>query len=160
MAVGLRDVWAVVKASAEKRLGKPLLRAYLVLALFGVAAIAACMVVTWSLPVSSYCSDEPVVRVSSLHGHHELIVACVDCGATTTWAYQVRIARQHAWFRRQQLVVAAEAPAGCNAEEVRAAWRDETHVRVDFDGYIRHGRPVQTRVDGVDVDVEVHTQDP
>lgn len=160
MPVGLRDVWTVVRTSAEKRLGKPLLRTYLLLALFGVAIVAACIVVPWSLPVSSNCSDEPVVRVYSPNGHHELIVACVDCGATTTWVYQVRIARRHAWFSRQQLVIAAETPGGCNAEEVRAAWLDETHVRVDFDGYIRRGHPVHARVDGVDVDVETHTQDP
>ena len=38
-AIGWRDVWAVVKASAERRLGKPLLRAYLLLAVFGVVVV-------------------------------------------------------------------------------------------------------------------------
>ena len=38
--VGWRDVGAVVKASAEKRLGRLLLMAYTLLAVFGLAAIA------------------------------------------------------------------------------------------------------------------------
>lgn len=44
MSVGPRDVWAVIKASAEKRLGKPLLRAYSFLAVFGAVVVAACIV--------------------------------------------------------------------------------------------------------------------
>jgi hypothetical protein len=39
--VGWRDVWAVVKASAERRIGKPLLVMYLVLALVGSIGVAA-----------------------------------------------------------------------------------------------------------------------
>jgi len=38
------QVWGVVKASAEHRLGKPLLRAYAVLALLGVLAVAASVI--------------------------------------------------------------------------------------------------------------------
>jgi hypothetical protein len=38
--VGWRDVWTVVKESAERRLGKPLLIAYLVLAIVGAAGVA------------------------------------------------------------------------------------------------------------------------
>jgi hypothetical protein len=38
--VGLRDVWLVVKASAERRLGKPLLLMYLVLAIAGAGSVA------------------------------------------------------------------------------------------------------------------------
>jgi hypothetical protein len=44
-AIGWRDVWAVVKASAERRLGKPLLRAYLFLAVFGIVVVAGCIVI-------------------------------------------------------------------------------------------------------------------
>lgn len=44
-AIGLRDVWAVVRSSAERRLGKPLLMAYLFLALFGLLVIAVSLVV-------------------------------------------------------------------------------------------------------------------
>jgi hypothetical protein len=39
--VGWRDVWAVVKVSAEKRLGRPLLVAYLVLAIVGAIGVIA-----------------------------------------------------------------------------------------------------------------------
>jgi hypothetical protein len=38
------SVWAIVKASALRRLGKPLLWAYLVLLVFGVVAVAASLV--------------------------------------------------------------------------------------------------------------------
>jgi hypothetical protein len=44
-AIGWRDVWVVVKSSAERRLGKPLLMAYLFLALFGIAVVVACFVI-------------------------------------------------------------------------------------------------------------------
>jgi hypothetical protein len=43
--VGWRDVWAVVRASAEKRLGRPLLMAYLMLALVGIAVVAGAVFV-------------------------------------------------------------------------------------------------------------------
>jgi hypothetical protein len=39
------NVWPVIKASAEKRLGTPLLKAYLLLAILGVVAVAASVVV-------------------------------------------------------------------------------------------------------------------
>lgn len=42
-AIGWRDVWVVVKASAERRLGKPLLMAYLFLALFGIVVVVVCI---------------------------------------------------------------------------------------------------------------------
>ncbi len=38
--VGWRDVWAAVKASAERRLGRPLLLMYLVLAIAGAVTVA------------------------------------------------------------------------------------------------------------------------
>jgi hypothetical protein len=44
-AIGWRDVLAVVKASAERRLGKPLLMAYLFLALFGTVVVVVCIVI-------------------------------------------------------------------------------------------------------------------
>jgi hypothetical protein len=44
-AIGWPEVWAVIKASAERRLGKPLLKAYLLLAVFGIVVIAVCIVV-------------------------------------------------------------------------------------------------------------------
>jgi hypothetical protein len=44
-AVGWREVWAVAKASAERRLGKPLLTAYALLALAGLAVVAISVVV-------------------------------------------------------------------------------------------------------------------
>jgi hypothetical protein len=40
----LRDVWAVVKSSAGRRLGKPLLMAYLFLALFGLLVVGGSLV--------------------------------------------------------------------------------------------------------------------
>ena len=43
--VGWQDVWAVVKASAQRRLGKPLLVAYLVLALVGLTVVAVSIAV-------------------------------------------------------------------------------------------------------------------
>jgi hypothetical protein len=43
--VGWGDVFAVVRSSAERRLGRPLLVAYLVLAIFGIAVVVACVVV-------------------------------------------------------------------------------------------------------------------
>jgi hypothetical protein len=39
------DVWAVIKASAEKRLGRPLLKTYLLLAVFGIVTVAASIIV-------------------------------------------------------------------------------------------------------------------
>lgn len=39
------DVWVVIKASAEKRLGKPLLRAYLLLAMFGAVIVVGSVLV-------------------------------------------------------------------------------------------------------------------
>jgi hypothetical protein len=39
------EVWAVVTASAEKRLGKPLLRTYLGLAIFGAVVVVVSVVV-------------------------------------------------------------------------------------------------------------------
>lgn len=44
-AIGWRDVWVVVKSSAERRLGKPLLMAYLFLALFGIVVVVVCIVI-------------------------------------------------------------------------------------------------------------------
>ena len=44
-AIGWRDVWAVIKASAERRLGRPLLKTYLLLALFGIVVVGVCIVV-------------------------------------------------------------------------------------------------------------------
>jgi hypothetical protein len=44
-AIGWPEVWAVIRASAERRLGKPLLRAYLLLAVFGIVVVAICIVV-------------------------------------------------------------------------------------------------------------------
>ena len=38
--VGWREVWGIVKASAERRLGRALLLLYLALALIGVAIVA------------------------------------------------------------------------------------------------------------------------
>lgn len=43
--IGGREVWAVIKASAERRLGKPLLKAYMFLALFGIVVVAVSIVV-------------------------------------------------------------------------------------------------------------------
>jgi hypothetical protein len=40
VSAGWRDVWAVVKASAEGRLGKRLLLVYLVLAVVGAVSVA------------------------------------------------------------------------------------------------------------------------
>ena len=48
--LGLRDIWAVVKASALQRLGKPLLLTYLVLGAFGVAVVAASVLAMWIGP--------------------------------------------------------------------------------------------------------------
>ena len=44
-AIGWRDVWSVIRASAERRLGKPLLKAYLLLALFGILAVGVCILI-------------------------------------------------------------------------------------------------------------------
>jgi hypothetical protein len=44
-AVGWPDAWAVIKASAERRLGKPLLTAYFFLAVFGIMVVVVSMVV-------------------------------------------------------------------------------------------------------------------
>src|SRR5258708_13492042 len=44
-AIGWRDVWVVVKSSAERRLGKPLLMAYLFLALFGIVVVLVCIAI-------------------------------------------------------------------------------------------------------------------
>jgi hypothetical protein len=44
-SVGWPDVWAVIKASAERRLGKPLLKGYLLLAAFGIVVVAAALLV-------------------------------------------------------------------------------------------------------------------
>jgi hypothetical protein len=43
-AVRLRDVWAVIRSSAERRLGRPLLTAYLLLALFGLLVVGGSLV--------------------------------------------------------------------------------------------------------------------
>jgi hypothetical protein len=39
--VGWRDVYLVIKESAERRLGRPLLRMYFVLAILGAVGVAA-----------------------------------------------------------------------------------------------------------------------
>jgi hypothetical protein len=44
-AVGWPHVWAVIKTSAERRLGKPLLKAYFFLAVFGIVVVAASLLV-------------------------------------------------------------------------------------------------------------------
>jgi len=44
-AIGWPEVWAVIKASAERRLGKPLLKVYLFLALFGIVVVLVCIVI-------------------------------------------------------------------------------------------------------------------
>jgi hypothetical protein len=44
-AIGWPEVWAVIKASAERRLGSPLLKAYLLLAIFGIVVVAISIVV-------------------------------------------------------------------------------------------------------------------
>jgi hypothetical protein len=38
-------VWAVIKASAERRLGRPLLKAYLLLAVVGIVVVTVCIVI-------------------------------------------------------------------------------------------------------------------
>ena len=43
--VGWSDVWSVVKASALHRLGKPLLVAYALLAVFGLVVVAVSLLV-------------------------------------------------------------------------------------------------------------------
>jgi len=42
-AVGWPDAWAVIRASAERRLGKPLLKAYFFLAVFGIVVVAVAL---------------------------------------------------------------------------------------------------------------------
>jgi hypothetical protein len=44
-ALGWPDVWAVIKASSERRLGKPLLKAYFFLAVFGIVVVAVALLV-------------------------------------------------------------------------------------------------------------------
>jgi hypothetical protein len=44
-AIGWRDVWAVIKASADRRLGKPLLKAYMLLAVVGIVVVAVSVVI-------------------------------------------------------------------------------------------------------------------
>ena len=44
-AVGWPDLWAIIKASAERRLGKALLKAYFFLAVFGIVVVAAAVLV-------------------------------------------------------------------------------------------------------------------
>jgi hypothetical protein len=39
------DLWAVIKASAEMRLGRPLIKTYLLLAICGAVAVAVSIVV-------------------------------------------------------------------------------------------------------------------
>jgi hypothetical protein len=41
-------VWTVIKASAERRLGKPLIKAYLLLAGFGALVVAISILVMYS----------------------------------------------------------------------------------------------------------------
>lgn len=43
--IGRPDVWAVIKASAERRLGQPLLKVYFFLAVFGVVVVAVSIVI-------------------------------------------------------------------------------------------------------------------
>jgi hypothetical protein len=45
--VGWRELWAVVKTSAERRIGRPLLVAYFVLALVGVVVVAVSVLVNY-----------------------------------------------------------------------------------------------------------------
>jgi hypothetical protein len=45
--VGWRDVWTVVKTSAERWIGRPVLVAYLVLALVGIAVVAVSVLVNY-----------------------------------------------------------------------------------------------------------------
>jgi hypothetical protein len=44
-AIGWPEVWAVIETSAERRLGKPLLKAYLLLAVVGIAVVTVCIVI-------------------------------------------------------------------------------------------------------------------
>jgi len=44
------DLWAVVRTSAVQRLGKPLLLAYLGLAVFGGSVVAASVLAMWIGP--------------------------------------------------------------------------------------------------------------
>jgi hypothetical protein len=91
------------------------------------AIVLAVVLSWWTQPLAGcdLCADAPVVHALSPDGEHELTVTCRDCGTTTTWAYQVRIARPRSWLSRQSLVFAAETPGGCSTEEVRAAWVDD-----------------------------------
>ena len=43
--IGWQEVWSVIKASAVRRLGKPLLWTYFYLAVFGIVAVALCILV-------------------------------------------------------------------------------------------------------------------
>jgi hypothetical protein len=43
-ALGWRDAWAVIRTSAENRLGRPLLAAYALLALVGLAVVGISVV--------------------------------------------------------------------------------------------------------------------
>jgi hypothetical protein len=45
--VGWRDVWAVVRASAERWIGRPVLVAYLVLAVFGIVVVAVSVLINY-----------------------------------------------------------------------------------------------------------------
>jgi hypothetical protein len=42
--VGWRDVWAALRQSAERRLGRPLLLLYLAMAVVGIATVAASLI--------------------------------------------------------------------------------------------------------------------
>ena len=43
-ALGWRDAWAVIKASAENRLGRPLLAVYALLAIVGLVVVGISIV--------------------------------------------------------------------------------------------------------------------
>jgi hypothetical protein len=43
--IGWREVWNVIRASAERRQGRPLLRAYFFLVVFGIVVVAASVLV-------------------------------------------------------------------------------------------------------------------
>ena len=44
-AIGWPDVWAVIRASAERRLGRSLLKMYALLAAFGIVVVAVSVAV-------------------------------------------------------------------------------------------------------------------
>jgi hypothetical protein len=128
------EVWSVIKASAVGRLGKPLLKAYAFLALFGIAVVAICVVIELlrsRSPTNAFCCDASTKRTRDTR-------ALGNSLKTSELCDEARHHRSHLTILRtirhgcSELLLEHVRPAG-KRSAYTASSRNSATDRVDFE---------------------------